>query len=107
MTLDEARERIIDGLNYAAYHETDYSLYDSDKNRLFGSEHYNSGRPVYRPSPWPEGDFEGKMAALLEMASALDKSDPRFTEAQKLLEAEDSVLGRVIRRRKMRQFASI
>jgi hypothetical protein len=31
---------IIDGINYAAYKETDSSLHDSDKNRLFGSERY-------------------------------------------------------------------
>jgi hypothetical protein len=44
MTLDEAREAVIEGMNYAAYKETDSSLYDSDKNRLFCCEHYNSGR---------------------------------------------------------------
>ena len=47
MTPDEARHLVIEGLNYAAYHETDFSLHDSGKNRLFGSEHYESGRPVY------------------------------------------------------------
>ena len=52
MTLDEARHLIIEGINYAAYSETDSSLYDSDKNRLWGSEHYNSGRCVVKPSPW-------------------------------------------------------
>jgi hypothetical protein len=97
MTSDEARERVIEGINYAAYHETDFSLYDSDKNRLFGSEHYNSGRMIVRPSPWPEGDFEEKMAMLLRWARKLI-SDPRFAEAQKALEGDDSVLGRVIRR---------
>jgi hypothetical protein len=45
MTPDEARQLVIDGMNYAAYRETDFSLHDSDKNRLFGSEHYASGRP--------------------------------------------------------------
>jgi hypothetical protein len=49
MTSDEARELIINGINYAAYRETDSSLYDSDKNRLFGSEHYRSGRNVPGP----------------------------------------------------------
>lgn len=100
MTLDEARERVIDGMNYAAYHETDYSLYDADKNRLFGAEHYNSGRIITRPSPWPSGDFEAKMATLLHWANALNRSDPLFSEAQKLLKKEDSVLGRIIRRTK-------
>jgi len=46
MTLDEARELIITGMNYAAYKETDSSLYDSDENRLFGSERYRFNCPV-------------------------------------------------------------
>jgi hypothetical protein len=103
MTSDEARHLVIDGIDYAAYRETDYSLYDSDKNRLFGSEHYKSGRPVYEPSPWAEGDFEEKMAVLLVWANVLNRSVPLFTEAQELLEGEDSVVGRVIRRAKNRK----
>ena len=103
MTPDEARQFVIEGINYAAYHETDYSLYDSDKNRLFGSEHYNSGRPVCEPSPWAEGDFEEKMAMLLVWANVLNRSVPTFTEALRLLEGEDSVLGRVIRSAKNRK----
>jgi hypothetical protein len=98
MTQEEAREIVVEGMNYAAYKETDSSLYDSDKNRLFGSEHYNSGRDVVKPSPWAEGDFEEKMAMLLKWANALNRSDPRFAEAQSLLQDEDSVVGRVIRR---------
>jgi hypothetical protein len=65
MTAEEARHIIIEGINYAAYKETDSSLYDSDKNRLFGSDHYNSGRHIVKPSPWAEDDFEEKMAMLL------------------------------------------
>ncbi len=42
MTLEEARLLIIKSINDAAYKETDSSLYDSDKNRFFGSEHYKS-----------------------------------------------------------------
>ena len=102
MTLSEARQLVIDGMDYAAYRETDSSLHDSDKNRLFGSEHYASGRPVYTPSPWAEGDFEGKMATLLIWANVLNCSVPAFTEAQQLLEGEESVIGRVIRRAKHR-----
>jgi hypothetical protein len=97
MTLDEARHLVIEGINYAAYRETDSSLYDSDKNRLFGSEHYNSGRHVVKPSPWATSDFEREMAKLLVSANILNRSLTRFTEAQTLLENEDSVLGRVIR----------
>jgi len=99
MTSDEARDLVIDGINYAAYRETDSSLHDSDKNRLFGSEHYRSGRPIYKPSAW-EDDFEAKMATLLVWANVLNRSVPSFTEAQRLLESEDSVIGRVIRRAK-------
>lgn len=98
MTLDEAREEVISGIDYAAYKETDSSLHDADKNRLFGSEHYRSGRPVYKPSPWAEGAFEDKMATLLRTANALNRSVSAFREAQQLLENEESVLGRVVRR---------
>src|SRR5713101_395515 len=90
---EEARLMIIDGINYAAYKETDSSLHDSDKNRLFGSEHYNSGREVVKPSPWAEGDFEEKMAMLLRWANALNRSDPAFAQALSLLEGEDSLIG--------------
>jgi len=103
MTPDEARQLIIEGINYAAYHETDFSLYDSDKNRLFGSEHYNSGRPLCEPSPWAEGDFEERMAMFLVWANVLNRSVPAFAKAQRLLEGEDSVLGRVIRGAKNRK----
>jgi hypothetical protein len=98
MTPDEAREAIVSGIDYAAYKETDSSLHDTDKNRLFGSEQYKSGRPVYKVSPWAEGDFEEKMSTLLRMANVLNHSLPTFREAQRLLENEQSVLGRVIRR---------
>ena len=98
MTLDEARQLIIDGMNYAAYRETDSSLYDSDKNRLFGSERYKSDRPDYEPSPWAEGDFEEKMTTLLVWANGLNRSLPEFAEAQRLLEDEDSIIGRLIQR---------
>jgi hypothetical protein len=107
MTPEEARQAVVDGINYAAYRETDSSLYDSDKNRLFGSEHYRSDRVVVKPSPWAEGDFEGKMAVLLRWANALNSSDPAFAEAQSLLEGEDSVIGRVIRRSKTSDLPSL
>lgn len=107
MTPDEARQLVIEGINYAAYHETDFSLHDSDKNRLFGSEHYKSGQPVYEPSPWAEGGFEEKMAMLLVWANMLNRSVPAFTEAQKLLEGEDSLIERVIRSAKNRKARDI
>jgi hypothetical protein len=102
VTSEEARLRIIEGINYAAYKETDCSLHDSDKNRLFGSEHYSSGRHVVKPSPWDVGDFEEKMAMLLGWANELNRSDPTFMQAVSLLEAEESLVGRVIRRTKAR-----
>ena len=100
MTPHEARELIIEGMNYAAYKETESSLYDSDKNRLFGSEHYQSGRLIVRPSPWAVGNFERKMATLLVWANALNRSQPEFAQAQELLRKDDSLMGRVIRRAK-------
>src|ERR1700733_5960841 len=103
MTPNEARHLIIEGINYAAYHETDFSLHDSDRNRIFGSEHYDSGRPVYEPSPWAEGNFEEKMAMLLVWANVLNRGVPAFIAAQKLLEGEDSVVGRIIRSAKNRK----
>jgi|SRR5579884_2006386 len=98
MTLEEARLLIVEGINYAAYKETDSSLYDSDKNRLMGSEHYKSDRHIVKPSPWADGDFEGKMATLLRWAKTLNGSNPAFVQALNLLEADDSLIGRVIRR---------
>ena len=89
---------VIDGMNYAAYKETDSSLHDSDKNRLFGSEHYKSDRPVYNASPLAEGDFEEKMTMLLVWANGLNRSLPAFADAQRLLGDEESIIGRVIRR---------
>ena len=86
MTSDEARHLIIEGMNYAAYKETDSSLHDADKNRLFGSDHYKSGRMIVKPSPWAEGDFEEKMSTLLRLANILNHSVPAFKEAQTLLE---------------------
>jgi hypothetical protein len=82
MTPDEARLLIIEGINYAAYRETDSSLHDTDKNRLFGSEHYKSGLLVIKPSCWAGGDFEEKMATLLGWANRLNSSMPAFIEAQ-------------------------
>jgi len=107
MTPDEARHLVIEGINYAAYHETDFSLHDSDKNRLFGSEHYESGRTVHEPSPWAEDDFEEKMAMLLVWANVLNRSVPAFTEAQKVLEGENSIVGRIIRGSKTRKTIDI
>ena len=98
MTPDEARHIIIESINYAAYRETTSSLHDSDKNRLFGAAHYNSGRLEVSASPWADGDFVLKMAELLRWANQLNRSDPVFKQAQDLLETEDSAIGEVIRK---------
>jgi hypothetical protein len=60
MTSDEARDLIIESMNYAAYKERILPSHDADKNRLFGSEHYKSGRMIVKPSPWAEGDLKRK-----------------------------------------------
>lgn len=106
MTADEARLLIVEGINFAAYRETNSSLYDTDKNRLLGSEYYKSGRLVVEPSPWAEGDFEEKMATLLKWANALNRSVPAFTAAQELLADEDSVIGHIIQRAKCHNTAN-
>jgi hypothetical protein len=49
-----------------------------------------------------EGDFEEKMTTLLVWAGALNRSVPAFTDATQLLESEESVIGRIIRRAKDR-----
>jgi hypothetical protein len=73
VTSDEAAKVVIEVMNYAAYRETDSSLYDSDKNRLFGSNHYKSGQLIARPSPWA-GAVEKKMVTLLIWANILSAS---------------------------------
>lgn len=98
MSLDQARESIIDGMNYAAYKETNSSLYDSDKNLLFGSAHYKSSRLVVSTSPWEGPLFEEKMATSLRWANFLNESQPAFRNAQELLKDERSLLGGIIRR---------
>jgi len=103
MTPDRAREILISAIDHAAYRETDSSLYDADKNRLFGSEHYQSSRPIYKPSPWSGDDFEGKMAQPLAWSNTLNRNSNEFLHAIQLLESEDSVLGRIIRRAKAHQ----
>jgi len=44
---------------------------------------------------------------LLVWANVLNRSVPAFTEAQKLLESEDSVVGRIIRSAKTRKATDI
>lgn len=47
------------------------------------------------------------MAMPLVWANALNREVPGFTEAQRLLEGEDSILGRVIRNARNRKAAEV
>jgi hypothetical protein len=99
LTVDEAKELLIDGMNYAAYKETDHSLWDSDKNKLFGAEHYQSSRPAFAPSVWGDGEmFEKKMTDLLRLAVQFGSTNGSCQEAITLLLAGDHYLNRIIRR---------
>ena len=99
MTNTEAKELIISGMDYAAVRETDHSFWDSDKNRLFGEEHYVSGRPVFQPSVWGEGEqFEEQMAKLLRWAVQLGTSKGSYDEAIRVLLSGDHYLNRIIKR---------
>jgi|SRR6266516_1361691 len=100
MTTDEARELIIDGINYAAYRETDSSLHDSDKNRLFGSEHYKSDRPS--PSLVHGQKATSKRRWLCYSAGPTRLTVPflRFRMHKAFSNARIRFLGHVIRRAK-------
>ena len=102
MSESEARQCLIDLMNYMAYRETEYSLLICDKNLLFGSEHYRlePGRePWVGPSPWGEGEiFESKMSELLQWGKSFSRSTQEFQAAIELLRGKDDILGLVIRR---------
>ncbi len=99
MTETEAKELIIDGMNYAAYKETGVSLHDCDKNVLFGSFHYRSGRVTGEPSPWGEGDeFEVRMAELLRWAIQLGATHGNYAEALQVLRHGDHFINAIIKR---------
>ena len=85
-------------MDYMAYRENGTSLYDSDKNRLFGSEHYNSGPSVYSPSPWEGKDFERKMAELLQMAMITPSTREQYKQAIRTVLGRNLVLNRIILR---------
>lgn len=100
MNDNEAKELLISGMDYAAVRETDHSLWDSDKNKLFGEEHYASGRPVFQESVWGEGEqFEEKMAELLRWAVHLGRSKKTtYGEAIRVLLSGDHYINRIINR---------
>ena len=96
VTLTEAKETLISAMDYMAYREIGTSLYDSDKNRLFGAEHYNSGRPVYSQSPWEGEEFEKKMAELLGWALRIPASRAKYEKAIRTVLGTDVVLNKII-----------
>lgn len=96
VTVTEAKETLISAMDYMAYREVGTSLYDSDKNRLFGSEHYNSGRPVYSQSPWEGEEFEQKMAELLGWAMHIPASRAKYEIAIRTVLGTDVVLNKII-----------
>lgn len=99
MTIDEAKEFLIETMNYMAYRETNHSLWDSDKNKLFGSDHYKSDRPVFERSVWGEGEeFEKNMTDLFRWAFLLAPPSSRCEEAIRTLKPGEHYLNRIIRR---------
>jgi hypothetical protein len=99
MTVDEAKELLIEGINYAAYRETNHSLWDADKDKLFGAEHYQSGRPIFEASVWGDGEiFEAKMTELLRWVVKLGSTKGSYKEAIKVLQGSDQYLNRIIGR---------
>ena len=98
MTTVEAKELLIDGMNYIAYRETEHSLWPSDMNNLFGEEHYPP-RPVFSESVWGKSDeFENKMAELLRWAVQTGTTKGNHQQALAMLRDSDELLGRVIRK---------
>lgn len=96
VTLTEAKETLISAMDYMAYREIGTSLYDSDKNRLFGEDHYNSGRPVYSPSPWEGKNFEKNMAGLLQMAMGIPSARAQYNQAIRTVLGRSLILNRII-----------
>jgi hypothetical protein len=106
MTITEAKELLISGMNYAAYRETDSSLFLSDRNRLFGEDHYkleSNTVPSEQPSPWGDGElFETKMAELLGWALQIGNEADKYGQAIQVLSLGDHYLNRIIARVKQR-----
>jgi len=90
-------------MNYAAYRETNSSLHDSDKNRLSGSEHYLSARPVGNPSLGAEGHLDKNDGDATRLSSGTQS----FASALALPQSDESVLGRIVRRAKRQAAANV
>jgi hypothetical protein len=94
----EAKELLIGGMNYAAYHETDHSLWPADKNTLFGEPHYEVG-PRDGQSVWGTGEvFESKMADVLRWAIHLGTTSGDYSEAIHQLMSGEHYINRIIKR---------
>jgi hypothetical protein len=105
MTDTRAKEIIISAMNYIAYAEFDTSLYTSDRNRLFGSDHFVDEpftAPPERPSPWAGSDSEEKLANVLALASTIN--NPDFDAAIATLLNGDHYLTKIIRLAQGNQF---
>jgi hypothetical protein len=102
LTEIEAKELIINGMNYAAYREVGTSLFVEDKNRLFGAEHFTLEPHTYsegKPSPWGTGqDFEEKMAELMRYAVRLGSSKGNYEDAIALLKSGNHYLNQIIQK---------
>jgi len=102
VTETEAKELIISQMNYIAYREFDHSLFPSDRDRLFGAEHYQLEPHTFlpdTPSLWAPGqDLEAKMPELLTFAviSSEEGQKNRFRIALDLVRLEDGYLNQVI-----------
>jgi hypothetical protein len=98
MTEVEAKELLIDLINYAAYRETLHSLWPTDMNRLYGTKHYPEDRPDESPSVWEGEQFESKMAELLKWGVSLGSAKGDWRVAVRALRGGNHYLNRIIQR---------
>ncbi len=99
MTETEAKELLIDLINYAAYRETPHSLWPSDMNTLFGDKHYPDDRPLESKSVWGDGEeFESKMAELLGWGVRFGSAKGDWRIAVRTLRGGQHYLNRIIQR---------
>lgn len=75
----EARQIIVEDINYAAYRETDYSLYDSDENRLFGSLIHTLGR-IYLNLATMAFDASHQVVPFITAKTSRSKADLMWNE---------------------------
>lgn len=101
MTDAEAKELLIASMDYAAYRETDNSLWPSDKKKLFGEYHYPE-KPDDGPSVWGSGEeFEAKMAFFLRWAIKLGTAKGNYKNAIRHLLTGKHYINEIIRRARL------